>query len=43
MDTPNVIASDCKERGNLENNKFHSSFRYFFSWIATSGLRPSSQ
>ncbi|WP_341793277.1 MULTISPECIES: hypothetical protein [unclassified Rickettsia] len=30
MDTPNVIASDCKERGNLENNKFHSIFCYFF-------------
>ncbi|WP_341793466.1 MULTISPECIES: hypothetical protein [unclassified Rickettsia] len=26
MDTLNVIASDCKERGNLENNKFHSIF-----------------
>ncbi|WP_342269985.1 hypothetical protein [Rickettsia endosymbiont of Orchestes rusci] len=21
---------DCKERGNLENNKFHSIFCYFF-------------
>ncbi|WP_341793405.1 MULTISPECIES: hypothetical protein [unclassified Rickettsia] len=28
-----VIASDCKERGNPENNKFHSIFCYFFSGL----------
>ncbi|WP_341793841.1 MULTISPECIES: hypothetical protein [unclassified Rickettsia] len=33
MDTPNVIASDQRERGNLENNKFHSIFCYFFSGL----------
>ncbi|WP_341793840.1 MULTISPECIES: hypothetical protein [unclassified Rickettsia] len=33
IDTPNVIASDQRERGNLENNKFHSIFCYFFSGL----------
>ncbi|WP_342270294.1 hypothetical protein [Rickettsia endosymbiont of Orchestes rusci] len=46
MATGIVIASDQRERGNLENNNFHNIFCYFFaifSWVATSGLRPSSQ
>ncbi|WP_342270085.1 hypothetical protein [Rickettsia endosymbiont of Orchestes rusci] len=30
MATRIVIASICAERGNLENNKFHSIFCYFF-------------
>ncbi|WP_342270230.1 hypothetical protein [Rickettsia endosymbiont of Orchestes rusci] len=30
MATRIVIASDCKECGNLENNNFHSIFCYFF-------------
>jgi hypothetical protein len=30
VDTRTVIASDCKERGNLENNNFYRIFCYFF-------------